>query len=63
MGPRAKSTTTLRRSPLSQVPGGNVAGNYTIWVKDGTGERDSQNYTFTVSEGNGEVWLIFAQNN
>ena len=62
-GPQGNKYNYLKTVPLSQVPGGNVAGNYTIWVKDGTGERDSQNYTFTVSEGNGEVWLIFAQNN
>ena len=62
-GPQGNKYNYLKTVPLSQVPGGNVAGNYTIWVKDGTGERDSQNYTFTVSGGNGEVWLIFAQNN
>jgi hypothetical protein len=39
-----------------------VAGHYTIWVKDGNGERDSQNFTFTVPDGQGEVWLIFDQN-
>ena len=62
-GPQGNKYNYLKTVPLSQVPGGNVAGNYTIWVKDGTGERDSQNYTFSVSGGNGEVWLIFAQNN
>ena len=55
-GPQGNKYNYLKTVPLSQVPGGNVAGNYTIWVKDGTGERDSQNYTFTVSGGNGEVW-------
>ena len=43
--------------------GGTVAGNYTIWVIDGVGERDSQNFSFTVPEGQGEVWIVFAQNN
>ncbi len=62
-GPQGNKYNYLKTVPLSQVPGANVVGNYTIWVKDGTGERDSQNYTFTVSGGNGEVWLIFAQNN
>lgn len=40
---------------------GSVAGNYTIWVLDGNGERDSQDYTFTVPEGQGEVWIQFDQ--
>lgn len=62
-GPKGNKYNYLKIVPLNQVPGGNVDGNYTIWVKDGTGERDSQNFTFTVSGGQGEVWLIFAQNN
>ena len=62
-GPQGNKYNYLKIVPLNQVPGGNVAGNYTIWVKDGNGVRDSQNLTFTVSGGNGEVWLIFAQNN
>ena len=62
-GPQGNKYNYLKIVPLNQVPGGNVAGNYTIWVKDGNGERDSRNFTFTVSGGNGEVWLIFAQNN
>lgn len=40
---------------------GSVAGNYTIWVLDGNGERDSQNFNFTVPEGQGEVWIQFDQ--
>ena len=62
-GPQGNKYNYLKAVPLSQVPGGNVAGNYTIFVRDGNGERDSQNYYFSVSGGNGEVWLIFAQNN
>ena len=62
-GPQGNKYNYLKAVPLSQVPGGNVAGNYTIWVKNGVGERVSQNYTFSVSGGNGEIWLIFAQNN
>lgn len=46
----------------SQLPGGNVAGNYTIWVKDGNGERDSQNHSFTLHGNQGLVWLVFDQN-
>ena len=46
----------------SQLPGGNVAGTYTIWVKDGNGERDSQNHTFTLHGNQTLVWLIFDQN-
>ena len=48
--------------PASQLPGGNVAGTYTIWVMDGNGERDSQNQTFTLHGNQGLVWLIFDQN-
>ena len=62
-GPQGDKYNYLKAVPLSQVPGGNVSGNYTIFVRDGNGERDSQNYHFSVSGGNGEVWLIFAQNN
>ncbi|MYC95239.1 MAG: SH3 domain-containing protein [Caldilineaceae bacterium SB0661_bin_32] len=62
-GPQGNKYNYLKAVPLSQLPGGNVAGNYTIFVRDGNGERDSQNYYFSVSGGNGEVWLIFAQNN
>jgi uncharacterized protein YraI len=47
--------------PRDQLPGGNVAGNYQIWVLDGNGERDSQTFSFTVPEGQGEVWMQFDQ--
>lgn len=47
--------------PRDQLPGGNVAGNYQIWVLDGNGERDSQTFSFTVPDGKGEVWLQFDQ--
>ncbi len=46
---------------LGDIPGNNVAGAYAIWVLDGNGERDSQTYTFTVPEGQGEVWMEFDQ--
>ena len=46
---------------ISQIPGGNVAGNYTMWVLDGNGERDSRNTSFTIPEGQGEVWMIWDQ--
>ncbi|MYH63575.1 MAG: SH3 domain-containing protein [Caldilineaceae bacterium SB0675_bin_29] len=62
-GPQGNKYNYLKAVPLSQVPGGNVDGNYMIFVRDGNGERDSQNFNFSVSGGNGEVWLIFAQNN
>jgi SH3-like domain-containing protein len=44
-----------------QLPGGNVAGSYQIWVLDGNGERDSQTFSFTVPDGQGEVWMLFDQ--
>ncbi|MBK8049074.1 MAG: SH3 domain-containing protein [Anaerolineales bacterium] len=44
-----------------QLPGNNVAGNYAIWVLDGNGERDSKTFSFTVPDGQGEVWIEFDQ--
>ena len=61
-GPQGKKYNYSKAVPASQLPGGNVAGNYTIWVKDGNGERDSQNQTFTLHGNQGFVWLIFDQN-
>jgi hypothetical protein len=52
-------TYNLKRDRL---PGGSVNGNYTMWVMDGHGERDSQNIQFTVSGDQGEVWIILSQN-
>ena len=46
--------------PPDTIPGG-VAGNYTIWVLDGNGERDSQSFNFTVPDGQGEVYILFDQ--
>lgn len=46
---------------LDQIPGNNVAGAYAIWVLDGNGERDSQTFTFSVPDGQGEVWMQFDQ--
>ena len=62
-GPQGSKYNYLKAVSLGQVPGGTVNGNYRIFVRDGNGERDSQDFTFTVTGGNGEVWLIFAQNN
>ncbi len=42
--------------------GGSVAGDYSIWVLDGNGERDSQTINFSVPDGQGEVWMVFDQN-
>jgi hypothetical protein len=46
---------------LSQIPGSNVAGAYVLYVLDGNGERDSQDFTFSVPEGQGEIWIEFDQ--
>lgn len=46
---------------IGDIPGNTVAGNYAIWVLDGNGERDSQTFTFTVPDGQGEVWMQFDQ--
>lgn len=43
------------------IPGNTVAGNYALWVLDGNGERDSQTFTFTVPDGQGEIWMQFDQ--
>ncbi len=61
-GPNGNKYHYDKSVPASQLPGGNVAGTYTIWVKDGNGERDSQNQTFTLHGNQGLVWLIFDQN-
>ena len=60
-GPRGRKYHYDKSISASQLPGGNVAGTYTIWVKDGNGERDSQNHTFTLHGNQGLVWLIFDQ--
>lgn len=46
---------------LDRLPGNNVAGNYTLWVLDGNGERDSRNITFSVPAGQGQIWIQFDQ--
>jgi hypothetical protein len=46
---------------LGDIPGNNVAGNYSIYVLDGNGERDSQDFSFSVPDGQGEVWIKFDQ--
>lgn len=46
---------------VGSLPGNNVAGNYTMWVLDGNGERDSQNFNFTVPEGQGLIWIEWDQ--
>ncbi len=43
--------------------GGNVAGNYVMWVIDGNGERDSRDFSFTIPNSNqGLVWIEWDQN-
>lgn len=46
----------------SSLPGNTVAGNYTLWVLDGNGERDSRNVTFSVPANSGLIWIQFDQN-
>jgi hypothetical protein len=45
-----------------KLPGNTVAGSYVGWVLDGNGERDSQNFSFQLGEGQGHVWIQFDQN-
>ena len=61
-GPQGRKYNYSKAVSASQLPGGRVSGNYTVWVKDGNGERDSQNHTFTLHGNQGHVWLIFDQN-
>ncbi|MEZ4681981.1 MAG: SH3 domain-containing protein [Caldilineaceae bacterium] len=46
---------------LDKLPGNTVAGNYTMFVLDGNGERDSQDLNFSIPEGQGEVWVKWDQ--
>ncbi len=49
------------KKAATELPGGNLQGNYEIWVLDGNGERDSQTFTFNIPEGSGEVFIKFDQ--
>ena len=46
---------------VDKLPGNTVAGNYTLWVLDGNGERDSRNITFSVPGNSGLIWVRFDQ--
>jgi hypothetical protein len=46
---------------VDKLPGNTVAGNYTLWVLDGNGERDSRNVTFSVPGNSGLIWIQFDQ--
>jgi hypothetical protein len=46
---------------VDKLPGNTVAGNYTLWVLDGNGERDSRNITFSVPGNSGLIWIQFDQ--
>jgi hypothetical protein len=47
---------------LDKLPGNTVAGNYTMYVLDGNGERDSGDVNFTVPDGqSGDVWIEWDQ--
>ena len=46
---------------LDSIPGNTVAGNYVMYVLDGNGERDSADISFTIPEGQGEVWIKWDQ--
>ena len=46
---------------LNGIPGNTVAGNYVMYVLDGNGVRDSQDISFTIPEGQGEVWVKWDQ--
>lgn len=46
---------------LDKLPDGNEAGNYSGYVIDGNHERDSRDFSFSVPDGQGEVWIRFDQ--
>ncbi len=46
---------------IDRIPDRNVAGHYEGWVIDGNHERDSQNFTLDIPDGQGEVWMRFDQ--
>lgn len=46
---------------LDSIPGNTVAGNYVMYVLDGNGERDSSDISFTIPDGQGEVWIKWDQ--
>jgi len=46
---------------VDNLPGNMVAGNYTLWVLDGNGERDSRNVTFSIGGTQGLLWIQFDQ--
>jgi hypothetical protein len=46
---------------VDKLPGNTVAGNYTLWVLDGNGERDSRNVAFSISGSQGLLWIQFDQ--
>lgn len=46
---------------LDKLTGNTVAGNYTLWVLDGNGERDSRNITFSLPADQGQLWIQFDQ--
>jgi hypothetical protein len=47
---------------LTDLPDGQVGGAYVGWVLDGNGERDSQNFSFSIPFDQGHVWLQLDQN-
>ncbi len=59
-GPNGRFNHDCKLS-LSQLPDGNVAGNYSGYVIDGNHERDSRDLSFSVPDGQGEVWIQFDQ--
>jgi uncharacterized protein YraI len=46
---------------IGDIPGGTVAGNYVMYVLDGNGERDSQDFGFSIPDGQGDVWIEWDQ--
>lgn len=47
--------------PAGQLPGGNVGGSYSMHVLDGNRERDSRDFTFSLGNSQGFVWILWDQ--
>ena len=44
-----------------QLPGGNLEGEYFLWVLDGNRERDSEVFKMYVPPTQGEIYIVFDQ--
>ena len=62
-GPQGNKYNYLKAVPLSQIPAEMWTETTPSSSETATANATARTTTFSVSGGNGEVWLIFAQNN